>query len=142
MPQGSLLGPALFLIYINNLLAKLSENFTIAYADDVTLVASGKSGDSALVSLQELINIMHNCATDNHLCLDAAKCFFMIIPHSVRKAATSYPPLPIRIGSSNIIFVQLLKILSVILSSTLSWNEHAQNVCSKVAKKTRRTTTN
>ena len=42
MPQGSLLGPALFLIYINDLLTKLPENFTIAYADDVTLVASGK----------------------------------------------------------------------------------------------------
>ena len=59
----------------------------------------------------------------------------MIIPPSVRKVATSYPPLPIRIGSSNISFVQLLKILGVTLSSTLSWNEHAQNVCSKVARK-------
>ena len=45
--QGTGLGPQLFNIYIDDLLQSLSEESCVAYADDVTLVATGKSFDDA-----------------------------------------------------------------------------------------------
>ena len=66
-PEGSVVGPLLFDIYITDLLTSLPESSLLAYADDVTLVATGKSEAAATEALQTLVNSVAAWSASNCL---------------------------------------------------------------------------
>ena len=72
--------PVLFVIYVDDLLISLRELDTLAYADDLTLIASDGNADMATLKLQSLLNVAHSWSLSNRLCLNAAKCMFIILP--------------------------------------------------------------
>ena len=59
VPEGSVIGPLLFVIYINDLLTSLPANTVMTYADDVTLVAYDQSEAEAAGALQVLLNCVN-----------------------------------------------------------------------------------
>ena len=56
MPQGSVLGPTLFLMLFNSLLSTISSNNAVAYAEDVTLVCDGSKLTDACKKMQQLLD--------------------------------------------------------------------------------------
>jgi hypothetical protein len=84
VPEGSVLGPTLFVIYINDLLHRLPDCSVMAYADDLTLTVFGDTVGKATLCLQELLSIVHSWSVSNFLHLNAAKCFVMYISPSLR----------------------------------------------------------
>ena len=52
VPKGSILGPLLFVVYINDLFSLLPYKDVFAYVDDVTVIASDATTDAALEALQ------------------------------------------------------------------------------------------
>ena len=90
VPQGSVLGPLLFLVYIDDVSSlKLSENTVLnLYADDMLLYKQIKCSED-YQQLQLDIDKISSWVDSNHLSLNPAKCKTMVLS---RKRNLSYPP--------------------------------------------------
>lgn len=131
VPQGSVLGPLLFLIYVNDLcLSTFSLNSSLVlYADDTTLYKP--IIDSAdLVSFQSDINTIHDWFCCNHLTANASKTKVMVI--STKK--DPFPNLNLLLNNQPIERVSSAKFLGIWITDRLSWNLHIENICSKARK--------
>ena len=130
VPQGSILGPLLFIIYINDL-SSVSEILTaILFADDTTLIDSHKNLNTLVTRFnEELIHIVQ-WLNANRLSLNIDKTNFMIF--KPRNKNDDKPN--IMINGSQIDQVNKAKFLGVIIDCNLKWNEHIKHVTQKISK--------
>jgi hypothetical protein len=132
VPQGSVLGPTLFNIFINRLLNCLPNNCSIAYADDITLISHGDCASSATNNMQLLLDTLYSWSLSNKLSVNAAKCFSLIISPKIIKRPTQIVSLSLRLGTTPIVQTNATKILGVTLTDDLSWDTHAKSIRSSV----------
>jgi ribonuclease P/MRP protein subunit RPP40 len=131
VPQGSVFGPLLFNIYIDDLLHSLPDGSCLAYADDVTLITSGKSLDDVTHQLQALLNTTANWAISNRLSFSHSKCNVMVVPVSPRKAPSTSPCLTL--DGKKLEVVEHVTILGVDICSDLTWTRQVQKTCGKIS---------
>ncbi|CAB4015864.1 Hypothetical predicted protein [Paramuricea clavata] len=79
IPQGSILGPLLFLIYINDLPNSLEYSSTRMFADDTTLTVSGKSIQDVEVAINHDLTNVKQWLTANRLSLNLVKTEYLLI---------------------------------------------------------------
>ena len=134
VPQGSILGPLLFLLYIDDLshVSFLTSPGLHMFADDVLLYQIIDSPED-FVSVQENINRVFDWSTQNALSLNCTKCKSMIIS---RKKTSIQPVFPLHLNGNPLESVTSFKYLGVYISSDLSWSEHVKQVCVKAKRVT------
>ena len=129
VPQGSTLGPILFLLYINDIINSSTFSRFILFADDTNIIYSDKTLTTLLQKVNLEINNVSLWFKTNKLVLNPKKTKFMLFVPKNK---------PI-IGDVNLysdgletdLEVKVQKFLGVILNSKLDWKNH---VCTKIAK--------
>ena len=129
VPQGSVLGPLLFIIYIDGITnTDLSTGSKISlYADDMLLFKTIKS-NTDYNDLQQDIDSLNRWVTTNYLTFNDSKCKYMLLS---RRKNPTHPP-ALKLNSSALERVYSYRYLG--LTSTLCWSDHIDDICSKAKK--------
>ena len=130
VPQGSILGQLLFLLYINDIASVSNILSSILFADDTTLFCSSKNLQelTAIVN-NELGNIMQ-WLNANKLSLNIDKTNLMLFrPKGKNEICPS-----IHICGADIIEVDSAKFLGIVVDNRLNWVEHVKCISRKIAK--------
>ena len=132
VPQRSILGPILFLIYINGITSiPLSPSSTlILYADDI-LIFRPIDNELDLSTFQNDLNSISLWLSTNFLSLNPSKSKYMFLSYRRSIFINSLPPLCL--SGSPLELVTEFKYLGVTISS-LSWSPHISNICAKARK--------
>ena len=120
-----------FNIYINSLQRVLSQDNPIAYANDVTLVASGDCQASACQSMHTLLQAVNESSMQYGLAVSPTKCYTMFISQKLKKNVTCHKNLTLTLDSA-LPTVFSLRILGVMFTSNLCWSVHKDAIRKKV----------
>ena len=131
VPQGSILGPLLFIIYINDL-SNASELFKyIMYADDTTLYTYLNPKDqNCCIIINKELNLLSEWLKVNELSLNVNKSKFMIF-HQPNK---SFNVPEILINNILVEHVDNFNFLGLTLDEKLAWNNHITKISSKISR--------
>ena len=132
VPQGSILGPLLFLIYINDLPNSLRGAVPRMFADDTNLTLSAKTLTELKLALTPELNNLSCWLKANKLSLNVAKTELMIIGSRQRLSAQC-DDVEIRIDDQIIKRVDHTKSLGLTIDAQLSWGKHVEQICKKVS---------
>ena len=126
VPQGSVLGPTLFLIYINDLSNKLKYLNPIFYADDTNLFYESKDLNADIDLINSDLNVLNEWCTENRLTINFEKCNFIILKNPQNKL--NFQKESISLGDVKLKFSTEIKFLGTILDSQLNWKDHISNL--------------
>lgn len=146
VPQGSVLGPTLFLIYINDLLnLQLTNANIISYADDTAIIFSGKTWQSVSVDTHKGLTNVDTWLKQNLLTLNSLKTKYMC--YTINKS--TQPPQDFSISihhpnctDSNIFSctcpkiekTSSIKYLGVMLDQHLTWHSHIETTAGRLRR--------
>ena len=127
VPQGTVLGPILFIIYINDISANITSTVKI-YADDTKIYRKIMEPDKDIPALQLDLNKLSDWANKWQLRFNPEKCEVMRVTHSRDRSKPSYS-LGTQLKS-----VDSAKDLGVTINYDLSWGKHVSYIVNKANK--------
>ena len=132
LPQGTILGPILFLLYINDLPNCLSNCQPRMYADDTHLTYAGDFVDNLQLDLNLDLENVRNWLRENKLTLNTTKTEFMLIGSRQRLSTLTDSP-TITINDNQGSQATSAKSLGVTIDNKLDWSSHIDKLTKKVA---------
>ena len=129
VPQGSILGPLLFLLYINDLPTVLSPNTICAIFADDTKIGHKITTDDDFKTLQSDIDSLITWGTTWGLRFNKLKCKILTVHINLEPNIHDY-----NIGGEPLTHVSEMEDLGIIVHSNLKWNSHIIKICKKARK--------
>ena len=128
VPQGSVLGPLLFNIYLNDLFYAVENANICNFADDTTPNASGYNMKEVMIDVEHDCTILVEWFRDNFLTLNADKCHLIVSGHKEEAMYAS-------VGDALIWEENSVKLLGLFIDSKLTFDIHLQTICKKASQK-------
>ena len=131
VPQGSVLGPLLFLLYINDLHQAFKYSTTIHFADDTTLLVNNKSLKQLKKHLNLDLRFLCNWLKANKISLNASKTELLLF-HRVGKVIDY--DLKIKLNGKRLIPSRYVKYLGIIIDCHLNWKYQINTLSAKLSR--------
>lgn len=131
VPQGSILGPILFLLYINDIVSIPGTPEIILYADDTSVFFSAHDLSTVVTTVNQWMENLSQWLTANQLALNVKKSKYIIFSSSNRPI---HPTDPINFQSQILERVAEIKFLGVQFHENLRWTPHIQLIKRTVAQ--------
>lgn len=131
VPQGSILGPLLFLVYINDL-PNITQHKITLFADDCSIVVCGNNPSTYEYELNKVFQDVNVWLANNKLKVNLNKTHFMQFyapqgKHNVKDIHIAY-------DNVQITSVKSIRFLGVILDSFNNWEAHVQHIVNKLSR--------
>lgn len=133
VPQGSVLGPLLFIIYTNDLPNSLTHTSAIIFADDTTIYTKSKNIASLYENANYDLKSLHDWFKTNKLSLNVSKTNYMLFANSTKTQADSDIH-KIQIGTDEIMPKKSVKFLGITIDDRLNWHDHIVSVKNKMSR--------
>ena len=135
VPQGSILGPVLFSIFINDLPLHISnpQIYCDMFADDGTIHVQEKNIIAINTQLQESLNEISDWCTHNAMILNPLKTECMVV---CTRQKRQLGPLLLNLSMADTTIKQVSKhrLLGVIIDQNLTWQDHISHICKTISK--------
>lgn len=129
VPQGSVLGPLLFIIYTNDIANILTHPKSILFADDTTLYSSDINLHALQTKVEDDLHTLAHWFYANKLSLNVKKTHFMLFRGNRMNMDLSCDTL--NLGNQEIHRVKCAKFLGLYVDDQLEWDEHIDSVAKK-----------
>lgn len=129
VPQGSILGPFLFNVYVNDLNKIDNETKFILYADDTSLFVTADNDIDLVLRTNSVLSKLHDWSLSNYLHINAKKSKGIIFTAKNKAVAT----INLTMGPHPIEVVAEHKVLGVTFSNHLQWNSHIDMLIKKLS---------
>lgn len=130
VPQGSVLGPLLFLIYVNDLASLIPENVSVRLFADDCVIFKQISSPCDHVALQDALIAIDNWCQNGGMQLNTNKTVLLRITRKLSPSQFHYT-----LRGTNINNVDKYKYLGVTLSSKLTWSTHITDITTSALRK-------
>ena len=128
VPQGTILGPLLFILYVNDLLEGMVNHTIMSYADDTVIISSDNTWSSAQEKMCAYLNHVAKWLAQNKLSLNVDKTVYMTLGNYCDSVPRT---LNIKIGTQSIKRVKSNKYLGLHFDYNMKWDKHIRYIIKK-----------
>lgn len=133
VPQGSILGPLLFIIFINDFPESISTGSAIMFADDTNILVTSPNKVTLEENTRQAITDMTRWFQNNKLVLNVNKSALINFTITNKGKQQSIENNKLDSGIGKLQPVHNIRFLGLIVDRNLTWNEHLDKICNKLS---------